>query len=82
MSRLSLPYPRAPLGAQSPAGPVPMTGVVFECSSVGFSCEWALRAPSASEVVQRMADHIRCAHEMKELTPELRARVEAAVRPA
>ncbi len=59
-----------------------MPEVAFECRSVGFPCEWALRAPSPVEVVRRMSEHIRCAHALPELSPDLRARVEAAVRPA
>lgn len=59
-----------------------MTQVMFECRSVGFPCEWALRAPTSDEVVRRMSEHVRCAHGLPELSPPLQAQVRAAVHPA
>lgn len=59
-----------------------MSTVAFECRSVGFTCEWALRAGSKAEVVERMREHARCAHGMSDLPSELVPKVEAAVHAA
>ncbi len=59
-----------------------MTDVRFECRSVGFECEWALRAPSSEEILRRMRDHVRCAHSLPDLSHDLEARVSSAVHPA
>ncbi|HLY77374.1 MAG TPA: DUF1059 domain-containing protein [Thermoplasmata archaeon] len=59
-----------------------MSQVAFECRSIGFPCEWALRADSPREVLDRVREHAKCAHSMPELTPDLVSRVGAAVHPA
>jgi predicted small metal-binding protein len=59
-----------------------MADVVFECRSVGLSCEWALRSDSARGVVDRFREHAKCAHSMPELSTEFVRQIESAVRPA
>ena len=59
-----------------------MSEVSFECRSVGFECEWALRAPSSEEVLRRMRDHVRCAHNLSDLSQDLEARVSSALHAA
>ncbi len=59
-----------------------MTEVRFLCRSVGFECEWALRAPSSEEVLRRMRDHVRCAHNLPDLSHDLEARVTSALHSA
>lgn len=59
-----------------------MSSLKFECRSLGFPCEWALRAPSKAEIIERVRDHARCAHNMGEISPDLLAKVEAAIVPA
>jgi predicted small metal-binding protein len=58
-----------------------MTQVAFECRSVGFSCEWALRGDSAREIVDRVREHAKCAHNMPELPADLVSKVEGAIHP-
>lgn len=58
-----------------------MSAVAFECKSLGFSCEWALRANTPREVVERVTDHLRCAHNTPELSVETLRKVEAAIHP-
>ena len=59
-----------------------MGEVAFECRSLGFPCEWALRAGSPAEIVERVREHAQCAHKMSELAPDVRHRVEAAIHAA
>jgi predicted small metal-binding protein len=53
----------------------------FACRDLGEVCEWALRAPSVEEIDRRFRDHARCAHAIRTVSPELEARVRAAIRP-
>jgi predicted small metal-binding protein len=59
-----------------------MPQVAFECRSIGFSCEWAMRGDSAQEVTDRVREHAKCAHNLPELSPEVLGKVEAAIHPA
>ena len=59
-----------------------MSPVRFECRSVGYSCEWALSAGSASEVVERVRDLARCAHNLPDLPADLVKKVESTIHPA
>jgi predicted small metal-binding protein len=59
-----------------------MTKVAFECQSLGLPCEWAMRGDSAQEIVDRVREHAKCAHNMPELPTDLLAKVEAAIHPA
>ncbi len=59
-----------------------MSKVAFACASLGFSCEWALRAGSSEELLDRVREHARCAHKLTDLSPELVQRVEAGIHPA
>jgi predicted small metal-binding protein len=58
-----------------------MSQVAFECRSIGFPCEWALRSDSAKEIVDRVREHAKCAHKMPELSADLVSKVEAAIHP-
>lgn len=57
-----------------------MTEFLFACRDLGQVCEWALRAPSADEIERRYRDHARCAHGLREISPEQAGRVRAAIR--
>ena len=59
-----------------------MSHVAFECRSLGFPCEWALRGDSPSEVMERVRDHARCAHNLAELPADVVQKVESAIHPA
>ncbi len=59
-----------------------MGEVAFECRSLGLPCEWALRAGSRAEIVERVREHALCAHKMSELAPDVLERVESAIHAA
>jgi predicted small metal-binding protein len=52
----------------------------FSCRDVGYSCEWRLRAANADEIQTRFKEHARCAHQIREVPPELLQRVVSASR--
>ena len=54
--------------------------VRFECRSLGNACEWALAARTTEEVLERVRDHMRCAHAQPELPADLASQVRASVR--
>lgn len=59
-----------------------MSPVKFECRSIGYECEWALRAASREEVLERVREHSRCAHNLSEIPPEVVGKIESAIQPA
>jgi predicted small metal-binding protein len=50
------------------------------CRDVGVDCDFIAHGTTEQEVLQQCAEHARTAHGMHELTPELVAKVRAAVR--
>jgi predicted small metal-binding protein len=59
-----------------------MPQVAFECRSIGFPCEWALHGDTAHEIVDRVREHAKCAHNLPDLSPDLVTKVEAAIHSA
>jgi predicted small metal-binding protein len=50
------------------------------CGDVVSGCAFTAEAPSESELVQKVAVHAREVHGVQDVTPELAAKVRAAVR--
>jgi predicted small metal-binding protein len=57
-----------------------MGHLTYACRSTGESCEWALEADSPEVILQRVADHEKCAHKVPELSDDQRRRISAAIR--
>ena len=53
---------------------------VVRCREVGVDCDFEARGETEQEVLDKCAEHGRTAHGMQELTPELVAKVRAAIR--
>ncbi len=53
---------------------------IVRCSAVGVDCDFEARGETEQEVLDQWAEHGRTAHGMQELTPELVAKVRAAIR--
>jgi len=49
------------------------------CDDVVPGCGFTATAPSEEEVVEKVAAHARDTHGLKEITPELAAKVKAAI---
>jgi predicted small metal-binding protein len=53
---------------------------VVLCREVGVDCDFETRGATEQEVLDKAAEHGRTAHGMQELSPELAAKVRAAIR--
>ncbi len=51
-----------------------------KCRDVGVDCDFEARGQTDQEVLRDAAEHARSAHGMKEIPPELAAKVKAAIR--
>ncbi len=51
-----------------------------KCRDVGVDCDFVARGQTDQEVLRDAAEHARSAHGMKEIPPELAAKVKAAIR--
>jgi predicted small metal-binding protein len=58
-----------------------MSQVAFECRSIGLPCEWALRTETPREILDRVREHAKCAHNMPELSTELVSKIQGAIHP-
>jgi predicted small metal-binding protein len=52
---------------------------VITCRDVGVDCDFVARGQTEEEVLKKCAEHARSAHGMQELSPELTAKVKAAI---
>ena len=50
------------------------------CGEIVEGCPWTASAPTEEGLVQQVGAHAAHAHGIKEVTPELAARVKAAIR--
>ena len=52
----------------------------LRCRDVGMNCDFEARGNTEEEVLQKAAAHARTVHQIKELPPDLAAKVKAAIR--
>jgi predicted small metal-binding protein len=52
----------------------------LRCRDVGMNCDFQARGDTEEEVLRQAAAHARTAHQINEMTPELAAKVRAAIR--
>jgi predicted small metal-binding protein len=55
---------------------------VIRCKDVGFDCDDIIRAETEEEALQQAAQHAKEAHGLDEVTDEIIAQVQAAMRDA
>jgi predicted small metal-binding protein len=53
---------------------------IIRCREVGVDCDFEARGATEQEVLDKAAEHGRTAHGIQELSPELIAKVRAAIR--
>jgi predicted small metal-binding protein len=53
---------------------------VIRCKDVGFDCPGVIRAPTEDEAMKKAAEHARSAHGIKDITPEIAAKVKSVMR--
>jgi predicted small metal-binding protein len=54
----------------------------LRCRDVGMNCDFEARGATEDEVLKQAVAHARTAHQITEMTPELAAKVRAAIRSA
>lgn len=52
----------------------------LRCRDVGMNCDFEARGNTEEEVLRQASAHARTAHQITEMTPELAAKVKAAIR--
>ena len=52
----------------------------LRCRDVGMNCDFEARGNTEDDILQQAAAHARSAHGMSEISPELAAKVRAAIR--
>lgn len=53
---------------------------VISCRDVGMDCDFEARGETDQEVLRQCAEHARKDHGMEKISPELAAKVKAAMR--
>lgn len=53
---------------------------IIRCREVGVDCDFEARGATEQEVLDKAAEHGRTTHGLHELSPELVAKVRAAIR--
>lgn len=53
---------------------------VINCKDVGFDCPGVIRAATEEEAVRMAAEHAKTVHGLQEISPEVVAKVKAAIR--
>ncbi|MFQ5917687.1 MAG: DUF1059 domain-containing protein [Candidatus Binatia bacterium] len=53
---------------------------VLRCRDIGFDCDYVVRAETEEEILKKAAEHAQTAHDMKEISEEVAAKVRAAIR--
>lgn len=53
---------------------------VMRCRDVGMDCDFVARAATEDEILKQAAEHASTVHNIPQVTPELAAKVRAAIR--
>ena len=53
---------------------------VIRCKDVGFDCEGVIKANSENEALALAADHAKKVHGLKEVTPEIVAKIKSVMK--
>ncbi|MDE1761869.1 MAG: DUF1059 domain-containing protein [Candidatus Micrarchaeota archaeon] len=54
----------------------------FVCRDIGFACDFTAEGATAEELMPKIADHARVAHNMAQLDDATKAKVSAAIKDA
>ncbi len=52
---------------------------VLRCRDVGMDCDFEARGETEQELMRKAAEHAKNAHNVKEIPPELAAKVKSAI---
>lgn len=51
----------------------------FNCKDVGMNCDWKAKAETEEELMRKITQHAKSAHQMNELSKQLSQKVHAAI---
>jgi predicted small metal-binding protein len=52
----------------------------IKCRDVGVDCDYEARGNTTEEVMQKLSEHARSEHSMREISPDLQAKARKAMR--
>jgi len=55
-------------------------GMILKCRDVGVDCDFEARGKDEAEILQKAAEHAKGCHTGTKITPELQAKIKAAIR--
>ena len=53
---------------------------MLRCRDAGVDCDFEVRAETEDEIMEKCAEHAKKVHNMTEISPELAAKVKAAIK--
>jgi len=53
---------------------------LLRCRDVGVDCDHVIRAETEEELMKKVAEHAKTVHGMTEISPDLAAKVKAAIK--
>jgi len=53
---------------------------ILRCRDVGVDCNEVIRAETEEELMRKVAEHAKTVHGMSEISPDLAAKVKAAIK--
>lgn len=53
---------------------------MLRCRDVGVDCDAVIRAETEEELMRKVAEHAKTVHGMTEISPDLAAKVKAAIK--
>ena len=55
-------------------------GKTFLCKDIGVDCDGKISAKTEDELMKKVAEHAKTVHGMNEISPEMAAKVKAAIK--
>jgi predicted small metal-binding protein len=52
---------------------------MLRCRDVGVDCDGVIRAETEEELMRKVAEHAKTVHDISEISPDLAAKVKAAI---
>ena len=52
----------------------------FKCSDIGMNCSFSADEKNREDLVKKIAEHAKGAHQINEISPELKTKVDSAIK--
>ncbi len=52
----------------------------FKCADIGMNCSFVASEKNRDDLMVKIADHAKHAHQIEEITPELKGKVDSAIK--